>query len=107
MSKLGSLVREKRREYGFTQEELAKKVGVTDGYIAKIEIGYQQAGLKTLYKLFEVLKIPEEEILEYDEGFLAVFSRIADKTGKYDKEFSKLSPRVKEILLKIAVFLEK
>ena len=106
MSKLGNLVREKRREYGLTQEELAKKVGVTGGYIAKIEIGYQEAGLKTLYKLFEVLNLPEEDIIEYDSGFLALFVRIADKSGKLDKEFSKLSPRVKEKLLKIALLLE-
>jgi len=107
MSKLGNLIREKRRERGLTQAELAKKVGVTDGYIAKIEIGYQQAGLKTLYKLLEALEIPEEEILEYDEGFLSLFSRLADKAGSYDKEFSKLSPKVKGILLRIAPFLEK
>ena len=106
MSKLGNLIREKRREFGLTQSELAKKVGVTDGYIAKIEIGYQAAGLKTLYKLFEVLKIPEDEILEYDSSFLSLLSRVADKSGKYDKEFAKLSPKVKKILLKIAPLLE-
>ena len=107
MLKLGELVREKRREYNMTQEDLAKKVGVTQNYIAKIEIGYQAAGLKTLYKLSEVLKIPEEEIINLDVEFLAVLNSIADKQGKYSKAFSKLAPRVKSMLLELAPIVEK
>ena len=51
----GDRVRIYRKNYNLTQEELAKKVGISGGaYISRIETGYKTVS-KTLAKKFSVL----------------------------------------------------
>lgn len=104
MLKVGELIRQKRRELGMTQAELAEKVGVTDGYIGKIEIGYQGAGLNTIIKIGEVLGIS-------DDIFHAQIEPIAHAVGaKFanpGNDFKKLHPRVQALLLEIAPIIYK
>lgn len=47
-SKIGTVIRRKRKELGYTQERLAERVGVTPSYIGQIERGHT-------YPSFEVL----------------------------------------------------
>ena len=51
--KLGLLLHEARTEKGLTQEELAKKVGMTKSYISKIENNTQEVRISTLQKIVE------------------------------------------------------
>lgn len=51
--KLGLLLHEARTEKGLTQEELAKKVGMTKSYISKIENNAKEVRISTLQKIVE------------------------------------------------------
>ena len=106
MAEFGDLIRKKRRGFGMTQAELAERVGVTDGYIGKIEIGYQVPGLKTLSKIAVALKMPLDELLPQNKFYpdIAILSK---RLGEYDEQFKKQRPTVKKLLLEIAPIIEK
>jgi predicted transcriptional regulator len=46
MGNIVQLVKDRRREIGLTQEEPAKKIGVSQNYIAKMETNLTEMGLK-------------------------------------------------------------
>ena len=65
--KFGERVRELRIERNLTQQKLAKKVGVTVGYISKVETERLQFGdypsEKFIHKLADALECDEDELL--------------------------------------------
>lgn len=60
---LAELVRRARREAKLTQYDLARKLGCTDSYIAKIESGRAYPATEFLVHLFEELKIDERRLM--------------------------------------------
>jgi transcriptional regulator with XRE-family HTH domain len=55
-----------RRKRGMTQEALARKAGLSLGFIARLEIGRHEAGrlqLKTLRRLSKALGVPVTGLL--------------------------------------------
>ena len=52
----GEYIRMLRRRYGFSQHELAKRVGVSQAHIAKIESGKVDPRLSTVNKIIDVLE---------------------------------------------------
>ncbi len=108
MLKTGEIIRQKRREAGLTQEELAEKAGISISYIGKIEIGLQEPGTKILLKLAKMLNIkPGELPVGVDGELLAEINMLADQMGEYNKKFNDLHPRMKALLLDIAPTIEK
>jgi DNA-binding XRE family transcriptional regulator len=57
--KIGRLIKEKRLGKGYTQKELAEKVGLKQPDISRIEKGMANITLETLFKLCKVLDIKE------------------------------------------------
>ena len=53
-----------RRERGWSQEALAKKVGVSREYIARLETGKHDPPLSTLSQLARALKVRVAELVE-------------------------------------------
>ena len=53
-----------------TQREMARKVGVTDGFIAHIETGRTMPGKDTLRALARTLGVPETDMFR-EAGFLS------------------------------------
>lgn len=53
---LGRKIQRRRREMGFTQEELADKVGISRAYMGYIEQGRNAPSLEVLGKIARVLK---------------------------------------------------
>jgi transcriptional regulator with XRE-family HTH domain len=53
-----------REERGLTQEQLAKRSGMSHGYLARLEIGMHDPSLSTLAKLAKALKVPVGELVE-------------------------------------------
>lgn len=51
---IGEIIREERKNANMTQEELAVKIGAKKSYISRIENGYTDIQLSTLYKLIEL-----------------------------------------------------
>lgn len=59
----GERVREHRKALGWSQELLAEKAGLDRTYIGRCENGRQNATLKTIYSLAEVLGVEATELL--------------------------------------------
>ena len=59
----GERVRERRKALGWSQETLAEKAGLDRTYIGRCEAGKQNATLKTIYSLAEVLGVEATELL--------------------------------------------
>jgi len=53
-----------REQRGLTQEQLAKRAGVSHGYIARLEIGMHDPSLSTLSKLAKALKVSVAELVK-------------------------------------------
>ena len=53
-----------RKTRGITQEVLARKAGVSLGYVARLEIGRHDPKLSTLKRLAKALGVPVAELLE-------------------------------------------
>lgn len=51
-------------ERGLTQEKLAKRSGMSHGYLAHLEIGMHDPSLSTLAKLAKALKVTVGELLD-------------------------------------------
>ncbi len=49
---------------GLTQAALAKKLGVSREYVARLETGHHDPPLSTLSKLAKALKVPVTELLK-------------------------------------------
>ncbi|MBQ3930276.1 MAG: helix-turn-helix transcriptional regulator, partial [Paludibacteraceae bacterium] len=52
---LAECLKEQRRLAGLTQEQLATKIGTKKSYISKIENGYSDLQLSTLFRIFRGL----------------------------------------------------
>ena len=53
-----------REERELTQEKLAKRSGVSHGYLARLEIGMHDPSLSMLAKLAKALKVSVAELVE-------------------------------------------
>ena len=56
-NRIGEAVREKRKAIGYSQEELAEKLGKTSSFIGQIERGTSLPSLETLAQLTQLLAI--------------------------------------------------
>jgi len=61
---LGEHVRQARREAGLTQNQLAERAQIDQGYLARIERGLKWPSLETLYRLAEAVGLPASSFLE-------------------------------------------
>lgn len=50
---IGELLKDERQKANMTQEQLAEKTGTKKSYISRVENGYTDIQLSTLYKLIE------------------------------------------------------
>ena len=60
----------KRKNHKYTQEELAKKLGVTRQTIISIEQGKYIASLPLALKMAKIFEVPLEQIFDLEEGEL-------------------------------------
>ena len=59
---LSEKLKDARKKLGLTQEEVAKQIGTSGNYYAKIERGEINVTIKKLSKLIKALKIDASEI---------------------------------------------
>lgn len=62
---MGKRFRESREEKNLTQEEVAKKAGISTSYYARIERGLEQPSLTIIKNLVSVLKVKAGDILPF------------------------------------------
>jgi transcriptional regulator with XRE-family HTH domain len=60
---LSMRIKRLREHLSLTQEQLAKKAGVSHGYLARLEIGMHDPSLGTLLKLAKALEVTVAELL--------------------------------------------
>ena len=53
-------IKEARKEKGFTQEELAKRIGANKSYISRIEKGITVPSVATFYRIINALGLTIE-----------------------------------------------
>lgn len=61
---VGKNIRERRRELGMTQEELAAKAGIERSYLSNIEAGKKNFSLGVLDSIASALKIMPSDLME-------------------------------------------
>lgn len=61
--KIGRFISERRKEAGFTQRELAERLGVTDKAVSKWETGKSMPDNSIILELCSELKIDVNELL--------------------------------------------
>ena len=59
----GERVRKKRQQKGWTQEMLAKELGVSTSFVGHIERGSRKASLETLVQIANVLEVSMDYLL--------------------------------------------
>lgn len=60
----GTNIRRIRTEQGLTQDELARKVGCTQGFIGHIERGIKQGSISILQSIASALGVTVDELLK-------------------------------------------
>lgn len=95
---LGTQIRKRRQELGWSQEELANKMGyASKTTINKIELGINDIPQSKIMKFAEVLGISVAWLLELED--FGKRQRIADLIGRLDSEdLAKIEERI-EVLL--------
>jgi transcriptional regulator with XRE-family HTH domain len=57
--KIGSNIKKFRELTNLSQEELAKRIGITRNFLSLIENNHKRPSMKTLEKISEVLDVPK------------------------------------------------
>ncbi|WP_316237648.1 helix-turn-helix transcriptional regulator [Bradyrhizobium sp. SZCCHNR1015] len=52
-----------RKKRGLSQDELAKRAGITQGYLSEIEVGRKSGDVQTLRKLADALKVTIDSLV--------------------------------------------
>jgi len=52
-----------RKKRGMSQDDLAKRTGITQGYLSEIEIGRKSGDVRTLRKLADALKVSLDSLV--------------------------------------------
>lgn len=63
--RLGRKLQKIRKDKGFTQEQLAEKVGVSTTWIGYIETGFKRPNLKLVYKIANILGVKVKDIFPF------------------------------------------
>lgn len=99
-TRIGNVIKAKRKMYGFSQEVLAEKIGKSTGYIGQVERGETLPSIQTLALLIEVLGIDANTLFYNDSQSPYISSEIAIRTAR-------LNPKKQEFILGIVDLLER
>lgn len=64
---IGKRIRNYREERGMTLEELSNKLGITKGYLSKLERGIKPISLDNLHKIADVLEVDVTDLFPHKE----------------------------------------
>ena len=63
LKQIAQQIKEKRKSYGYTQEQMSEKLEMSYSYYTKIENGYQTPSLNTLVKIASALHISLDKLI--------------------------------------------
>ncbi len=99
-SRIGKIIKTYRKEKGYTQFQMAEKIGVSEFYISALETGNRKPGRNTLIKLSNEMNMPIEALLELE----------TNQSIKYEAEeiynkINSLSPELQKKIINIIDFI--
>lgn len=97
-AQIGARIKQCRRDQRITQEDLAEQLGVSVGYVSQVEGGVTKISLDLLASIATILHC---ELAYFLDG-VTLGQRSYLETA-LQEQIGKLSPRHKQLLLKIAV----
>ncbi len=96
---LSKNIKELRIEKGYTQMQLAEKIGVTQGAIYFWEKGINEPTAGYLIKLAQIFEISVDELLAFKP---IVENKITQHSSKINMYFNKLTHEQQDILISVA-----
>lgn len=80
-TELGRKIRQARLDKGYTQQELAQKVGIGNVYLGEVERGQKMPSLNSFIKILEALNVSADYILreELSAGREHIYDEITKK----------------------------
>ena len=94
---IGSRIKERREELGYTQPQLAQLVGVSKGTIGNYESNISSPNENILFKLFDVLKC-DANFLYQDDIDLEHFDKFSSSERQIIKKYRTLDKHGKKIV---------
>jgi transcriptional regulator with XRE-family HTH domain len=64
VKKWGTRIKQVRERRGWTQAELAKRAGISRGYVARVEINLQDPRLSMMVRIAKALHVSMAELFE-------------------------------------------
>ena len=63
---LGKNIKNRRNQLGYTQQELAEKLGISLNFMGKIEVAFSKPSLDTLIKIADELDTNVSELCNFE-----------------------------------------
>lgn len=64
--KLGKSIKKRRKELGYTQQELADKIGKGLNFVGKIEVSFSKPSFDTIIDISNALDIELKDLFKFD-----------------------------------------
>lgn len=65
---LGNNIRNRRKQLGLSQQELAEKINISLNFMGKIEVAFSKPSLDTLVKIADGLNISVSELCDFNQN---------------------------------------
>ncbi len=65
--KLGKNIKKRRQELGYTQQELADKIGKGLNFVGKVEIAFSKPSLDTVIEIAKALDVKLKDLFDFDK----------------------------------------
>ena len=88
--KIGAVIKDLRTKQGFSQQDLAKNLGITQSYLSHIERDKREPSISLIKQISIIFNIPQTVIF--------LLSSDSKKKGNYDKQLKKIATAIDEIL---------
>ena len=82
LDQMAMQIKEKRKAYGYTQEEMAEQLNISYSFYTKIENGFQAPSLDTLIRIATTLQISLDKLI-FGNSRTAFFSGCAGTVSIY------------------------
>lgn len=100
-SQIGKIIKKYRKEKGYTQFQMAERIGVSEFYISALETGSRKPGRETLIKLSNEMSVPIEKLLELktEESIKLATDELYKKIAVLPKEKQRLIINIMDFLI--------
>lgn len=79
---MGAAIRERRKELGLSQEQLAQEVGVSYQQIQRYESGYSRLNVENLQRIARVLQVPVTSFFVVDQPSIVAKSQASPDSSE-------------------------